>query len=47
MSILISISISETSENVCFYFMTVSHEVCIHIQYFFGVARNKLQTLNI
>ena len=25
----------------------VSHEVCIHIQYFFGVVRNKLQTLNI
>ena len=22
----------------------VSHEVCIHIQYFFGVVRNKLQT---
>ena len=22
-----------------------SHEVCIHIQYFFGVVRNKLQTL--
>ena len=25
----------------------VSHGVCIHIQYFFGVVRNKLQTLNI
>ena len=22
--------------------MTVSQEVCIHMQYFFGVARNKL-----
>ena len=25
----------------------VYHEICIHIQYFFGVVRNKLQTLNI
>ena len=25
----------------------VSHEVCIYIQYFFGVVRNKHQTLNI
>ena len=24
----------------------VSHEVCIHIQYFFGVVGNKLQTPN-
>ena len=24
----------------------VFHEVCIHIPYFFGVVRNKLQTLN-
>ena len=24
----------------------VSHEVCIHIQYFFCVVRNKLQILN-
>ena len=25
------------------YFMLVSHEVCINMQYFFGVVRNKLQ----
>ena len=24
-----------------------SNEVCVHMQYFFGVVRNKLQTLNI
>ena len=36
-----STSISETSENVCFDFMTVSFGVCIHIKYFFDVMRNK------
>ena len=36
---------SETSKNVCFYFMTFySHEICIQVQHFFGVVRN---TLNI
>ena len=29
-----SISISKTSENVCFYFIIGLHEVCIDIQYF-------------
>ena len=38
---------SETSEYVCFCFMTVSYEVCIHTQNFFGVVKNKLQALNI
>ena len=30
-----------------FYFKLFSHEVCIHIQYFFDVVRNKLQLLNL
>ena len=38
---------SETSENICFFFMIDFHEVYIHMQYFFGVVRNKLQALNI
>ena len=44
-----STSISETSENVvCFFSWLVSHEVYIHIQYFFLVWWEiKLQTLNI
>ena len=37
----------ETSENACFYFMRlVSFGVCIQIQYFCNVVRNKLQTIN-
>ena len=45
-----STSISETSENVyLFVFISwlVSFGVCIYIQYFFDVVRNKLQTKNI
>ena len=30
-----------------FTLLIVSHEVCIHMQYFFGGLRNKLQTLNL
>ena len=39
-------SISETNEYVCFYFM-IGFLSLFHIQYFCGVVRNKLQTLNI
>ena len=34
----------EASENACFYFMIRSFGVCIQIQYFCDVVRNKLQT---
>ena len=44
-------SIAETSENV-YLFVSLSGYlfpflVCIYIQYFFDVVRNKLQTINI
>ena len=42
-----STSVSETSENVSFYFM-IGFPWRLYLQrYYFGVARNKLQTLNI
>ena len=41
-----STSISETIENVCFYFM-IGFPWSLYLQqYFFGVARNNFETLN-
>ena len=48
-----STSISEASENIYFYFITIFHFILvsmsssIHIQYLFQVVRNKLQIVNI
>ena len=40
---IFSTSMSETSENVCYNFMIGFMKfVFIHIQYFFGMVRNKL-----
>ena len=45
-----NMTLRETSENVyLFVFISwlVSFGVCIYVQYFFDVVRNKLQTINI
>ena len=38
-------SISDTSQNTCFYFMIGFLWSFIHIQYFSNVMRNKFQTV--
>ena len=43
-------SVSETSQTACLFIFNswlVSFGVCIYMQYFFDVLRNKLQAMNI